>query len=366
MAKRIAIVIIILVIVVGGLAFYKYRQIQGFAQKMMSQRPPPATVSTVIVKPRSWQSTIDAVGSLEAINGVDISPEVSGIISQINISSGQMVKRGDILVKLDDSIEQANLKRDEAQLNLSQVNYKRIASLFKRREIAETDRDQALAELKQARAAVVRDKATIAQKAIRAPFTGKAGIIPVQVGQFISAGATLVTLQALDRLHVNFYVPGDQISLVHVGQPMQVQVDAYPSKTFDGTINAVNAKVDADTRNLQIQATINNSENHLLPGMFANVAVQLPVEENVVAIPETAISYSLYGDTVYLVESSGQDEKGNPALTVKRVSVKLGPQKGNEVIVLRGVKAGDQVVTAGQLKLTDGARVTINNTVKLS
>lgn len=366
MAKRMIIMIIALFLVFGAIFGWNGLRSYFIKEFFATYQPPPVSVSTTIAKIQTWQPFIPTVGTLNAVNGVSISPEIAGKVVSINFKSGQVVVKGNLLVKIDDSVEQADLKNNQAELKLDALQFKRIADLYKTKAASKSQLDEAQAKFTQAKAAVDKTQAIIAQKYIKAPFAGKIGIREVNVGQYVSPGQKLVTLQSLASLFVNFSLPEQDFNKLYVGQSIKLKIDTYPSQTFSGKINAINAEVEVATRNILVQALIPNKDNKLVPGMFANIKILLPEQKNLITVPQTAISYSLFGDSIFVIEKKGKDKKGKPKLIVKRKFVKLGMRRNNSVAVLSGIKAGDEVVTSGQLKLQNNTHVVINNTVKIN
>jgi membrane fusion protein (multidrug efflux system) len=365
MGKRMTIAIILLVVVFGGIFGFGILRSVLTKKFVKNFKFPPATISTVTAKSESWHSSLPSVGSMAAINGVNVTTEVSGIIKQINFTSGKMVKFGDSLVQLDNAIDVQDLSNSQAQFNLDQLDFNRKAKLFKTNAISKSDYDQSLAALKQSQAQVNKSLVSISQKDVRAPFSGKVGIRQVNLGQYINPGDTVVTLQSLDPLYVNFSLPEQFMKEIHLKQEVDVTVDAYPGKIFKGKITAINAEVTKDTRGIDLQGTVPNPDLLLYPGSFANVNVILPVQNSVITLPQTAVTYSLYGDMVYIVKAEGKDNKGKTVLKAYQQYVKIGERVGTKVAILKGLKVGDVVVSSGQLKLTNGRDVSINNSVKL-
>lgn len=330
---------------------------------MKHYKEPPITVSAVKADLKTWHPYLSAAGSLKASNGVDINSQVAGQIVSINFQSGTNVKQGDLLVQLDDSLDQKTLLRDEAALRFDTVDFKRKAILLKENALAPAAVDAAKATYLQAEAAVAADKVVIAQKKIRAPFSGKIGIRQVNIGQYITSTTNIVTLQAVNPLFVDFSLPEQNLPEISTRQPVTISVDAYPNKTFDGKVSAINSAIDVNTRTIALRATIPNQDETLFPGLFANVHVILPAVDNVVTVPQSAVTYSMYGDSVYVVEK--KEYKHKPELIAVQKYVTVGHRRGNEVAVTKGVKAGDLVVTSGQLKLHPNAVVVVNNSVTL-
>lgn len=365
MKKRMAIAVGLLVLVFGGVFGWNAVGRYFMGQYFANFEPPPASVSTAIAERQSWQPRIAAVGQLSAVRGVDVSNEVAGTVSEIAFASGGTVEAGDLLVQLDDSIEQAELPGRIAQVKLAQLEAERRGELIGRSLTAEEDLDRAQSQLEQQQSALAALKASIAKKQIRAPFGGTLGIRQVNLGEYLPAGTPIVTLQALDELHVDFTLPEEFVDDVAPGQEVGVRVSTYPERTFRGELSAVSVKVDPTSHNFAVQAVIDNSEHRLRPGMFADVAVLAGSEQPVVAVPKTAISYSLHGDAVFVVEKKEAAEEGEPVLVARQQTVRVGASNGELVAVVEGVEPGDQVVTAGTQKLRDGMSVSINNEVAL-
>lgn len=366
MKKRMAIAVIALVVVFGGIfgfvAFRNYMTAQYFAD--FSQ--PPATVSATEARGVTWQPRLTSVGTISSVQGVDVSNEVAGVVESIQFESGQAVEEGEVLVQLDDEREQAELPGLVARANLARANMTRTRSLIERELTSAENLDTARSQLEEAESAVASLKATIAKKAVRAPFDGILGIRQVNRGQFLPAGTPIVTLQHLDQVYADFTLPERYLDRLKTGQPVAVRVTTWPDRSFPGEINAVSVKVDVSSHNVAVQATIDNPEHRLRPGMFADVAVSAGDPRQVVVLPDTAISYSLYGDAVFVVQESGEkNDAGEAVLEVKERFVRTGETHEGWTEVLEGLEAGERVVTAGQIKLRDGARVKINNEVAL-
>jgi membrane fusion protein (multidrug efflux system) len=353
------------IVVIGAIAGWKIMTIRAVMARMATQKPQPTVVSSMKAAEQIWQRRLHAVGSFTAVQGVTVTNELDGTVVQIAFESGARVKQGDLLVQLDISSEQALLANAVASADLAALNLKRAQDLRTKDSNSQSDLDASEAQARQTAANVDGIRATIAKKTIRAPFTGRLGIREVNLGQFLKGGTTVVPLQALDPIFVNFSMPQQDVIDLKVGQSVQVTIDAYPGTVFDGSINAINSKVDDASRNVQVQATLANADERIKPGMFASVDVVLPAEDRYVTLPLTAITYNPYGDSVYVVEDKGKDAEGHPILTVRQQFVELGAQRGDQVAVLKGVKPGEEIVTAGQLKLRNGSAVEINNTVPI-
>lgn len=360
MSKMLTYVAIFFVIVFG---WYGIKKIM-FMWGMSHYQPPPMTVSSTKVASKTWQSYLTSVGSLTAINGVDLSSEVSGVVQDIHFNSGQFVKQGDIVIVMRTNVEQASLKSNQAKLQLAKLNYEREKTLFNKKVSSQAALDQRNAELLQAEAGVETTQAQIQQKTIAAPFDGRIGIRQVNLGQYISPGVNMVTLQSLNPLYVMFNLPEQYLPDLYLDQPVNVSVNFGKGKTVSGTITAINSKVDQVTRNILAQASIPNEKHLLYPGMFALVKVWLKEQKNRVVIPQTAISYSLSGDYVFIIRDESKSKK-EPDLHVYRQYIKVGERRGDEVSILEGLKPDDMIVTTGQLKLQNGTRIVIDNSVEL-
>lgn len=336
-----------------------------FIYFMSSYQPPPVTVSSSKVVTKNWQSYLTSVGTVTAINGVEISSEIPGIVQEIRFESGQSVKQGDVLVVLNTGIENAQLKDAQSKLKLAQMNYDRNKALSVKNAVSASALDTVFAQLQQAQAELEGIQAKIKQKTVTAPFAGKIGIRLVNLGEYVSAGTAMASLQSLDPLYVRFTLPEQYVSELYLQQPVEVSFNIAGGKSFQGTITGINSKVDQTTRNILVQATIPNKELQLYPGMFSMVKIFLREHKNVLTLPQTTISYSLHGDSVFLIKTEGKDKDGKPILKAYREYVKTGERRGSEIAILEGIKAGDHVVTSGQLKLQNGTHVVIDDKVEL-
>lgn len=373
MNRRMKIMIIALVVVFGGIIAWNILRDVMIKRYFANFEPPPISLSAAKSVVTVWNPELPAVGSLQAINGVNVTSQNSGQIVKIYFNSGDMVKAGQPLVQQDISVDQEVLKGYQASLNFNKVTYKRNVDLAKKGFVSQSDLDSSLSQLQQAEANVAKTQVTINQKSIKAPFAGKMGIRQANLGQYLNPGDAIAPLQQLDPLRVIFTLPEQDFSKLHVGQAISLNVDAYPSKTFTGKINAINSEVNSATRNIQVEAFIANPDLLLYPGMFANVNVILPAENNVVVVPQTAVNYDLYGDSIYLLIPLDQSNKKKDAktkqqtiYTPKRVFVQPGERRGNQVVILQGLKGGEWVVTSGQLKITDKSTVVIDNSVDIT
>lgn len=360
MTKRMIIVLLLLGLVFGGIFGFK-----AFVNTMMTQafdnmEPSPATVTTAEAVQSQWKPSIAAVGTLFAANGIDVAPEVAGKIERIPFASGQQVKAGDVLVQLDTATDRAQLDVLRAQRDLAKSDLDRQQALLKRRTTSQAEFDRAQSQYKQVLASISNQQAVIEKKTIRAPFAGTVGIRKVDLGSFVGSGVAVVSLQQLDPLRLRFSVPEQQLAKLELGLPVSARLDAYPDQSFTGEITAIEPSVNSATRNVQVEASLANPERRLRPGMFARVEVQLPGSEDYLTLPNSAITYNPYGDSVFIVEAAkGEGEGAKP--TVKRSFVKTGPRRGDQVAVLEGLSAGDIVVTSGQLKLRNGSKINIDN-----
>jgi membrane fusion protein (multidrug efflux system) len=351
--------------IVFGFGFVKFTQIQGFITlaKSGAFEPPPTAVTTDVAKESEWQPTLQSVGSVTAVNGVTISTDLAGIVRQIAFESGNKVRSGDLLVRLDTTQEEAQLHQAEAQRDFAAVTLKRDKDLVEKHAISQSDYDNAEAAFRQVQASVDQFNALIARKTLRAPFDGVTGIRQVNLGQYLKEGDMVVTLQAFDPIYVNFSLPQQDLSKLAVGQPVALHVDTFEGQSFQGKITAINSLVDQATRNILVQATFANSDFRLRPGMFAKVSVIMNEKQNVVAIPATAIHYAPYGDSIFIV-SQMKDPQGKEYKGVREQFIKTGQSRGDMITVVSGLKPGDEVVTSGVFRLKSGAHVNVNNQIK--
>ncbi len=340
-----------------------FKHILGLKAQFAKAQPPTAVASST-AKAQSWIPTLSAVGTLRASNGVDVTAEVGGKVVKIEFHSGDKVKKGDLLVQLDDSSDVAELAGLQAQEKLDAQSLQRYRSLIKKNLASQEQLDNAQTQLQRSTAAVAAKQAVIAKKALKAPFSGYLGIRQIDLGQYVSPGSAIVTLQDLDHLLVDFNLPEQYASRLKAGQDIQLSVESSPGKDFSGKITAISPKVDPSTHNVQVQAALDNSQHLLKPGMFAEVKIFAGTAQPVVTIPNTAVNYTLYGDTVFVITpKDGKDAKDG--LVAKQRFIKVGEQREGQVVVIKGLKAGEQVVSAGSFKLHDGASVQINNEVDL-
>lgn len=324
--------------------------------------PPPASVATTMAEPQEWQPQIQVVGSLKPVRGADLSVEVAGIVEQVNFDSGGDVQAGAQILKLIDADDVAKLHTLEASRDLAQANYNRDQAQLQRQLISQAQFDITASNLKQLQAQIAEQEAIVAKKTLRAPFDGHLGIRAINAGQYMSPGTAVVTLQALDPIYIDFFVPQQQLDQVRVGQSLDVKVDAFPNQTFTGRITTIDPKVDPATRNVAVRATLPNKERKLLPGMYATALISTGKPQSYITLPQTAITFNPYGNMVYVVKP-GKDKAGKDALIATQTVVTTGATRGDQIAVLTGLKPGDEVVTVGQTKLQSGAPVVKNNII---
>jgi len=346
---------------VFGFEAFKGVMIRKF---MATLSNPPQTVSTMVAASTEWRSQIDAVGSVRAVNGANLSAQVAGTVSAVHFQSGADVKQGDLLLELESADDVAHLAALKATAALAQITYDRDRALVKTNAVSQQTVDTDEGNLKNAKALVAQQQALVDYKFVRAPFAGRLGIRQVDLGQYLAAGTAIVTLQQLDPIYVDFYAPQQSIAQLKVGQAATAKVDTYPARHFEGKILAINSLVDAATRNVLVRAEFANKDGFLLPGMFATVDIDTGAPQKYVTLPQTAVAYNSYGDIVYLVEDKGKDANGKPQLVAQQTFVTTGATRGDQVAIVKGVKDGDTVVTAGQVKLRNGTPVLINNAVQ--
>lgn len=361
MIKKILLTLVGLFLVVGALAGLKIWQFQTMFAAEANSAPPPATVTTAIVTQDFWQPTLNAVGSVVAVQGVTVSAEVAGMVKHITFESGATVRAGQLLVELDDAVEQAQLRSAIASAELAQLNLKRVHDLRPRNMVSQSDVDSAEAQAKQADAQVDNIRAVIAKKSIRAPFAGRLGIRQINLGQFLDSGAAIVALQTVDPIYVDFALPQQNFSQLRAGMAIRVTSDAAPDQTFAGKLSVISPEVDALTRTVRLRAALTNPDGRLQPGMYANVAAVLPTQEQVLMIPATAVLYAPYGDSVFVVEDKTDEKTGVSSPTLVQKFVQLGSSRGDFIVVNSGLTAGETVVSTGVFKLRNGMKAVVNN-----
>lgn len=362
MAKRMILMLGAVVVLLAGLGFLKFKQIQSAVQASAFQ-PPPEAVTSIVAHREQWPATLTVIGTMEAVQGVTVSADLPGSVARVAFDSGKSVHAGDILVELDTRQERAQLASLEAQRDLARVSYDRAQQLVDDGVISRVEYDQATSQRKATEANVAEIRATIERKTIRAPFSGILGIRQVNLGQYLSAGQAIVSLQALNPIYVNFGVPQQTLSQMVIGHAVRVAKEDLPNAAFSGRVTAVDSVVNEATRNIQIQATLSNPEGKLRSGMFVQVEVPLGAARSVIALPASAINYAPYGDSVFVITDL-KDPSGKTYRGVQQQFVKVEGAHGDQVAIISGVNPGDEVVTSGVFKLRNGAAVQVNNKVQ--
>lgn len=363
MLKRLTLTIIGLAILIGIPTVIKMQQFQAMAAMQMSM--PPEIVTADQVRKQIWPNELSVTGSLVAVQGVTMSAELGGKITEIAFKSGQRVKAGDLLVRLDTTAEEAQLRSAEAAAKLAKINLDRNRGLRANKTVSQSELDSSEANFKQTTAQVENVRATIAKKTMRAPFAGQLGLRQVNLGQIIEQGTPVVTLQTINPIYADFSLPQQQFSKIEVGNEVRINTDAAPDKTFSGKIIAVNPEIDQITRSVRVRSTLINEGELLRPGMFANVEVVLPQVNEVLAIPATSVLYAPYGDTVFVIDSKKDETSGEEQQILRQQIIRLGETRGDYVAVTKGLKEGESVVTSGVFKLRPNMAVTIDNTLAL-
>jgi len=363
MAKRMILMLVLVALVIGGLGFFKFKQIQGAMSAAANFAPPPTAVTTVVVKPEKWPSTFNVIGTMAAVQGVTVSADLPGTVDKIHFESGQWVKQGEVLVELDTRQEKAQLANMEASRDLAHINFGRMEQLVKQGVLAKSDYDNAVASQKVSDAQVAEVKATIDRKTIRAPFSGLLGLRQVNLGQYLSAGQAIVPLQSLDPIYVNFGVPQQDAGQIKLGSTIRIISDDVKQRAYTGKVTAFDSVVNESTRNVQVQATLSNPGGKLHGGMFVQVDISTGADRKVISIPATAINYAPYGDSVFVVGDM-KDPKGNTYRGVRQQFVKIAGSRGDQVAIISGLNPGDEVVSSGVFKLRNGAAIQVNNKVQ--
>jgi membrane fusion protein (multidrug efflux system) len=385
--KRMLVMIVCVLLLVAALVGFKVMSIM----KMMAgmKPPPPAVVTTAKAAFQEWQPSLSAVGTLRAVRGADLALDVAGLVTSVNIKSGDDVKQGQVLLQLRDSEDVAQLHQLEAAASLAEVTFNRARQQLAVKAISQADYDAAAADLKGKQAAVQQQQVNVSKKTLRAPFAGRAGNVTANPGMYMNSGTTIVTVQELDPLYVDFMLPQRELGSLHVGQKVSLSLDAFPDKHFEGELNAISPKVDADTRNIEVEAKVGNADHALMPGMFANVSLETGGSKRYLTLPQTAVVFNPYGETVFVVRKKAEfdrlqaadaaknaDAKSQAAapakapnappiaadaLVVQQTFVTTNGTRGDQIAITGGLSEGDEVVTSGQLKLKNGAQVTIDN-----
>jgi membrane fusion protein (multidrug efflux system) len=383
----IGLVLLLIIVIAGIKGLGIYRMVSGM------KPPPPSTVSTTKVAYAEWQPALTAVGSLRAARGADLALDIAGLVTKVNVQSGDEVKEGQVLLQLRDSEDIAQLHQLEAAAALAEVTFGRAKQQLAVKAISQADFDAASADLKAKQAAVQQQQVNVSKKTLRAPFAGRAGIVTLNPGTFLDSGKTIVTLQQLDPVFVDFHLPQKNLGELHVGQKVTLTLDAFADKSFEGVLSAISPKVDSDTRNVQVEAKVPNPDRVLTPGMFANASIEVGSQQRNLTLPQTAVVYNPYGETVFIVKKKSEFDKAQataakdagqnaqPAgakdagkdkskelppdtLVVQQAFVTTGATRGDQVAIVKGLEEGAEVVTSGQIKLKSGSPITIDNKVQ--
>jgi membrane fusion protein (multidrug efflux system) len=363
MKKHMLIMLILVGLLFGGIFGYQAFKSHMIKQYLSNNHIPPVAVSAIQAKLEPWEPKIRATGTLRAINGVDVTTEMAGLIKTTLFIPGQDVQEGDVIIELNADVEAAQLKVLEAQAELAKITLHRDRQQFAVHGVSQATLDTDETTLKSTTAQVAQQAATLAKKTIRAPFTGRLGISAVNPGQYLNPGDKIVTLQALDPIKVDFYLPQQNLPQLSTKQDVVFTTDTYPGLTFKGKITTINPKVDVSTRNVEVVAILANPDRKILPGMYGVVDIKTGSAKSHLTVPQTAISYNPYGNLVYILKEQGKDNGGNPLYVATQKFVTVGETRGDQIQVLKGLEKGDLIVTAGQLKLKNGSVVSINNTV---
>ncbi|MBV9863363.1 MAG: efflux RND transporter periplasmic adaptor subunit [Alphaproteobacteria bacterium] len=357
--RWLVLVAILLALVLGGLYGFNAFREHAIATYFANNKPPPAQISAATAVSEAVPNFATGIGSVAAVHQVTITPEVGGRVVKIMFEAGANVNAGDPLVQINDAPERGDLANYQAQSRMALLSVQRSKELLRHQFAAQETVDQNQSQLDQANAQIQKTEAVIAQKLVRAPFAGRLGVRQIDLGQYLTPGAPIVTLTDLATLYVNFTLPSQLRQQIRVGQEVKVSADAFPGRSFAAQISTIEPQISADTRTMQVQATMPNPDQALLPGMFVTAAVVLPPEPDRVVVPETAVDYTLYGDSVYVIREDGKDANGEPILKAVRTPVKTGTRWGDKVAILDGLKAGDRIVAAGQVKVQNGAQVVV-------
>jgi membrane fusion protein (multidrug efflux system) len=366
MAKRMFIVLLLMAAVIGGLGFIKYRQVETAIAAGASFQMPPTSVTTVVAKQETWPSTLSVIGTAAAVQGVTVSADLPGTVDKIHFESGQAVHEGDILVELDTRQERAQLANIEAQRDLAHIQYGRSEELSKAGVISKSEYDNAAAQQKTTDAQVNDVKAAIARKTIHAPFSGVLGIRQISLGQYLAAGQSIVSLQSINPIYVNFGVPQQDTPKMKIGHNVRVTSTDLPGIGFAGKITALDSVINEQTRNIQIQATLANPGGKLRPGMYLQVEFPLGVSRDVIPLPASAINYAPSGDSVFVVGDIKDEKTGKTFRGVRQQIVKIEGSRGDQVAIISGLKPGEEIVSAGAFRLRNAAPVQVNNSVQPS
>ena len=361
--KRMIFMLMAVGLLFGGIFGYQIYMMRMSAMAMANQTMPPATVSAMPVELADWLPELKATATLRAAQGVDVTSEITGMVDKILFTSGDVVTAGQVLLQLNAETDLAQLHAKEAEAELAETVYERDKKQFAMHAVSQAVLDADAADLKSKQALVAEKRAELAKKTILAPFSGQLGISTISRGQFIDPGEKIVTLQSLDTLYADFHLPQQDFPVLSPGQVVRIGLDAYPGWAFSGRITTVNPLVDKESRNIQVEAAVDNHDPLLLPGMYASIAIQAGKNEQFLTVPKTSITYNPYGETAFLVQESGKGADGRPMLVARQVFVTTGASRGDQVAILKGVSEGDMIVTSGQMKLNNDSPVVINNTI---
>ena len=365
MKKRMVIMLVSVGVLLGGIVGFNLFKQAMMKKFMASNAVPPATVTAMTAELQAWQPQLTSLGTLRAVRGIDVTSEVAGIVRRIDFQSGGTVKAGQLLVELDTEAEEAQLRALQAAADLADAQYRRDRAQFEVQAVSQAQIDNDAADVKSKRALVDQQAAAIAKKKIRASFGGRLGISTVNPGQYLNPGDKIVSLQAIDQVYVDFYLPQRELGRVAVGQPVTLTTDAFKGERFAGRVRSVAATLDNDTRNFEVEALIANPKHELRGGMYATVAIDTGTQQRYLTLPQTAVTYNPYGATVFVGKDSGRkDAQGKPLIEAQQVFVTTGATRGDQVAVMKGVEPGALVVTSGQLKLKNGTPLVINNSVQ--
>jgi membrane fusion protein, multidrug efflux system len=362
--RRMVIMLVLVGAIAGGLYWFQSFKTTMIAKALSDYAAAPQTVSAVKAQYQAWQPQLRAIGSLRASQGVDVTPSVPGVVEEITFDSGQDVATGAPLVQLALNDSTYRLKQLQASADLANANYQRNLRQFRERIVSQASIDADASNLKAAQAEVEAQQALIAQKSVRAPFAGRLGIRQVDKGQYLNPGNAIVTLQAIDPLFVDFFLPQQNLGQLAVNLKVKVRVDSFPGDVFPGVIAAINPRVDANTRNIQVRASLANPGLKLLPGMYATIEIDAGEPRRLLTLPVTAVTFNPYGSTVFVVEGAGKDDKGKDRLKAVQTFIKTGETRGDQIAVTSGLQEGQTVVSSGQVKLANGTAVVVDNTVQ--
>jgi membrane fusion protein, multidrug efflux system len=362
--RRMVIMLVLVGAIAGGLYWFQSFKTTMIAKALSDYAAAPQTVSAVKAQYQAWQPQLRAIGSLRASQGVDVTPSVPGVVEEITFDSGQDVAAGAPLVQLALNDSTYRLKQLQASADLANANYQRNLRQFRERIVSQASIDADASNLKAAQAEVEAQQALIAQKSVRAPFAGRLGIRQVDKGQYLNPGNAIVTLQAIDPLFVDFFLPQQNLGQLAVNLKVKVRVDSFPGDVFPGVIAAINPRVDANTRNIQVRASLANPGLKLLPGMYATIEIDAGEPRRLLTLPVTAVTFNPYGSTVFVVEAAGKDDKGKDRLKAVQTFIKTGETRGDQIAVTSGLQEGQTVVSSGQVKLANGTAVVVDNTVQ--